>query len=70
METITVEELIEQALKLSPVERAWLVYKVLLSLDEDTNSTDASQETFNDSMSLEDVLRKIVEHQRRAQQKR
>ncbi|NNC14726.1 hypothetical protein HJC22_03130 [Corallococcus exiguus] len=70
METVTVEELIEQALKLPPVERAWLVYKVLLSLDENTNGSDASKEAFDDSMSLEDVLRKIEEHQRRTQLKR
>ena len=70
METVTVEELIEQALKLSPVERAWIVYKVLLSLDEDTAGTDASQEAFNESMSLEDVRRKIEEHLRRPREQR
>ncbi|NOK10426.1 hypothetical protein [Corallococcus exercitus] len=65
-----VEELLEQALKLPAVERAWLVYRVLLSLDEDTDSTDASQEAFDDSMSLEEVLRKIVEHLMRTRQQR
>ncbi|RYZ33598.1 MAG: hypothetical protein EOO72_13920 [Myxococcaceae bacterium] len=69
-EELTVEELIEQALKLPPVERTWLAYKVLLSLDEDTDGTDASQEVFDDSMSIEEVMRKIAEHLRRTRQER
>ncbi|MGE6763828.1 hypothetical protein ACQKGO_37810 [Corallococcus interemptor] len=70
METVTVDELIEQVLRLPPVERAWVVYKVLLSLDEDTAGSDASQEAFNESMSLEDVQRKIEEHLRRTREQR
>ncbi|NRD58910.1 hypothetical protein HRD49_08650 [Corallococcus exiguus] len=68
MEAVTVEEVFEQALKLPPLERAWLAYKLLLSLDENTSGSDASQEAFDDSMSIEDVQRKIAEHLRRTRE--
>ncbi|NPC70397.1 MULTISPECIES: hypothetical protein [Corallococcus] len=66
MEAVTVEEVFEQALKLPPVERAWLAYKLLLN----TDGMDASQYVFDDSMSLDDVLRKIEEHLRRTREQR